>query len=317
MPRANTGLQNATRVDGSRQRRVHVTGDVPRRIAEALERDFELVLDPADAEGILSLINTVVDDAYLERAGPQVEVVANYGVGVNNIDLEAARRRGIVVANTTDVLTKTTAELAIAITLALLRRVVEGDRFIRSRTPWSFSLEFMLGEGLDGKTFGIVGAGRIGLETARLAEAFGARTLFAGRADPLDELLESADVVSLHCPLTPDTRHLIDERALAAMKRSAVLVNTARGPIVDERALVDALARNVIAGAALDVFEFEPEVSEELLTMDQVVLTPHMGSGTRATREAMGMLAVEALRSVLIRKQAPPNTVVPVPQPDA
>jgi glyoxylate reductase len=304
------GMQNAPTVALTGQRRVHVTGAVPKRVLAALEQDFELVSDPADAEGILSLIMTVVDDVYLERAGPQLEVVANYGVGVNNIDLEAARRRGIVVANTPDVLTKTTAELAIAVTLALLRRVVEGDRFIRSRAPWSFSLEFMLGEGLDGKTFGIVGAGRIGRETARLAEAFGARTIFAGRDDPLNELLESADVVSLHCPLTRDTRHLIDERALATMKSSAVLVNTARGPIVDERALVDALTRSVIAGAALDVFEFEPEVSEELLTMDQVVLTPHMGSGTRSTREAMGMLAVEALRSVLIRNARPANAIV-------
>ena len=168
----------------------------------------------------------------------------------------------------------------------------------------------MLGEGLDGKTVGIVGPGRIGRETARLAEAFGAHTITAGRNDPLKELLASADVVSLHCPLTPETRHLIDERALAAMKPTAVLVNTARGPIVDERALVDALDKGVIAGAALDVFEFEPEVSDELLALDQVVLTPHMGSGTRSTREAMGMLAVEALRSVLIRKTRPPNAVV-------
>lgn len=286
-----------------------MTGEVPRRIAEALERDFDLVSDPAAAEGILSLITTTVDDAYLERAGPQLEVVANYGVGVNNIDVDAARRRGIVIANTPDVLTKTTAELAIAITLALLRRIVEGDRFVRSGSPWSFSLEFMLGEGLDGKTFGIVGPGRIGRETARLAEAFGAQTVFAGRDDPLEELLASADVVSLHCPLTPETRHLIDAEALAAMKRTAVLVNTARGPIVDERALVDALTQRVIAGAALDVFEFEPVVSEELLSLDQVVLTPHIGSGTRRTREAMGMLAVEALRSVLLFKRRPPNVV--------
>ena len=292
------------------RRRVHVTGAVPKRIAEALEQDFELVSEPAEAEGILALITTTVDDGYLERAGPQLEVVANYGVGVNNVDLDAARRRGIVIANTPDVLTKTTAELAIAVTLALLRRVVEGDRFVRSGAPWSFSLEFMLGEGLDGKTFGVVGPGRIGRETARLAEAFGAHVAFAGRDDALGELLASADVVSLHCPLTAGTRHLIDESALATMKSSAVLVNTARGPVVDERALVDALARGVIAGAALDVFEFEPDVSEELLAMDQVVLTPHMGSGTRATREAMGMLAVDALRSVLLFKRPPPNAVV-------
>ena len=296
-------------MQGSR-RRVHVTGEVPQRVAEALGRDFELVSDPASAEGILALITTTVDDAYLDRAGPQLEVVANYGVGVNNVDLDAARRRGIVIANTPDVLTKTTAELAIAVTLALLRRVVEGDRFIRSRAVWSFSLEFMLGEGLDGKTFGIVGPGRIGRETARLAEAFGAHAVFAGRNDSLQELLASADVVSLHCPLTAETRHLIDEQALATMKSSAVLVNTARGPIVDERALVDALARGVIAGAALDVFEFEPDVSDELRSLDQVVLTPHIGSGTRATREAMGMLAVDALRSVLILDRTPPNAVV-------
>jgi glyoxylate reductase len=291
------------------RRRVHVTGTVPKRVAEALEQDFDLVADPTGAEGVLALITTVVDDRYLERAGPQLEVVANYGVGVNNIDLDAARRRGVVVANTPDVLTKTTAELAVAVTLALLRRVVEGDRFVRSRSPWSFSLEFMLGEGLDGKTFGIVGPGRIGRETARLAEAFGARAAFAGRDDLLEELLTTADVVSLHCPLTPETHHLIDEKALAAMKSSAVLVNTARGPIVDEQALVRALTGGVIAGAALDVFEFEPRVSEELLSLDQVVLTPHIGSGTRATREAMGMLAVEALRSVLISNRRPPNAV--------
>ena len=291
------------------RRRVHVTGPVPKRVADALEQEFDLIADPGGAEGILALISTVVDDAYLERAGPQLEVVANYGVGVDNVELDAARRRGILIANTPDVLTKTTAELAIAVTLALLRRVVEGDRFVRSQSPWSFSLEFMLGEGLGGKMVGIVGPGRIGLETARLAEAFGAHAIFAGRNDPLEELLASADVVSLHCPLTEATRHLIDESALAAMKSSAVLVNTARGPIVDERALVDALAREVIAGAALDVYEFEPDVSDELLSMENVVLTPHIGSGTRATREAMGMLAVEALRSVLIFGQRPPNAV--------
>jgi lactate dehydrogenase-like 2-hydroxyacid dehydrogenase len=291
------------------RRRVHVSGAVPKRIADALEREFDVIADPVGAEGILALISTVVDDAYLEQAGPQLEVVANYGVGVNNVDLDAARRRGVLIANTPDVLTKTTAELAIAITLALLRRVAEGDRFVRSRAVWSFSLEFMLGESLDGKTFGVVGPGRIGREAARLAEAFGAHVAFAGRDDPLEELLASADVVSLHCPLTEATRHLIDERALTAMKSSAVLINTARGPIVDERALVDALARGVIAGAALDVYEFEPEVSDELLTMENVVLTPHIGSGTRATREAMGMLAVEALRSVLLLGQRPPNAV--------
>jgi glyoxylate reductase len=290
---------------------VHVTGAVPKRVLEELERDFELLAEPAGADGILTLIDTVVDETYLDRAGPQLQIVANYGVGVNNIDLGAAQQRGVVVANTPDVLTRTTAELTIAITLALLRRVVEGDRLIRSGAPWTFSLEFMLGEGLDGKTIAIVGPGRIGRETARLAEAFGARPVFAGRDDRLDELLVGADVVSLHCPLTPATRHLIDEAALASMRSTAVLVNTARGPIVDERALVQALSRGQIAGAALDVYEFEPTVSAELTAMDQVVLTPHIGSGTRATREAMGLLAVQALRSILLEGRRPPNVVEP------
>ena len=302
------GAQSSDTSDQTRPT-VHVSGPVPARITAELERDFVLVGGPAGADGILSLIDTTVDDAYLEQAGPQLEVVANYGVGVNNIDLDAAARRGVVVTNTPDVLTRTTAELAVTLMLALLRRVVEGDRMLRRRQPWHFTLEFMLGESLDGKLLGIVGAGRIGRETGRLAAAFGAKAVYAGRNDPLHELLGETDIVSLHCPLTAETRHLIDAEALRRMKRSAVLVNTARGPIVDEAALVQALRAGEIAGAALDVFEFEPAVAEELLPMENVVLSPHLGSATRPTREAMGMLAVEALRAVLLRNERPPNTV--------
>jgi len=290
--------------------RVHVTGPVPARVSAELERDFALVDEPHGADGILALLSTTVDDAYLDAAGPQLRIVANYGVGVDNVDLEAARTRGVVIANTPDVLTRTTAELALSITLALLRRVAEGDRMLRRREPWSFSLEFMLGESLDGKTLLIVGPGRIGRETARLAEAFGARPVFAGRRDPLDELLPEADVVSLHCPLTPETHHLIDAAALARMRPTAVLVNTARGPVVDEAALAAALRAGTIAGAALDVFEFEPAVTEQLLSMENVVLTPHLGSATRRTREAMGLLAVSALRAVLLEARRPENAVV-------
>ena len=228
---------------------------------------------------------------------------------MNNIDLAAARERGVLVANTPDVLTRPTAELAVTLMLALMRRVAEGDRLIRRREPWGFSLEFMLGESLEGKTVGIVGPGRIGRETARLVEAFGASTIFGGRGDPLVDLLAEADVVSLHVPLTSETHHLIDAAALRAMKPTAVLVNTARGPVVDERALVEALQAGVIAGAGLDVYEDEPQVAEELLTMENVVLSPHLGSATRPTREAMGMLAVEALRAVLLRGELPPNLV--------
>jgi glyoxylate reductase len=288
---------------------VHVTGAVPAEVADALAESFELLGSPQGADGILALLTTTVDDAFLESAGPSLRVVANYAVGVDNIELEAARRRGIVVANTPDVLTETTAELALALTLALLRRVTEGDRFVRARERWSFSLEFMLGRGLRDATFLVVGPGRIGRATARLAEAFGAVPAFAGRGDDLIALLPAADVVSLHCPLTPETRHLIDASALAAMKPTAVLVNTARGPVVDEDALAAALRRGSIAGAALDVFEREPEVTEELLGLDNVVLTPHLGSATRETRIAMGMLAVSALRDVLLEGRRPPNRV--------
>lgn len=289
--------------------RVHVTGAVPAEVQRSLDESFDLLPAPAGADGILALLTTPVDDAFLDAAGDRLKIVANYAVGVDNIDLVAARRRGVVVANTPDVLTDATAELALALTLALLRRVVEGDRFVRSRAPWSFSLEFMLGSGLAAKRFLVVGPGRIGRATAKLAEAFGAEVDFAGRDDDLRTALAAADVVSLHVPLSAATRHLIDAQSLAAMKTTAVLVNTARGAIVDESALVDALQRRAIAGAALDVYEREPEVSEGLLALDNVVLTPHLGSATRDTRTAMGQLAVAALRSVLHDGRLPPNVV--------
>ncbi len=250
-----------------------------------------------------------MDAAYLDRAGPRLRVVANYAVGVNNIDLEAAAVRGVVVTNTPDVLTRATAELAVGLMISLLRRIAEGDRFIRRGSEWEFSLEFMLGASLEGKDVLVVGPGRIGRETARLAEAFGARTAFAGRGDDLLGLLGRADVVSLHVPLSAGTRHLIDAQALESMRTSAVLVNVARGPVVDERALVDALRAGTIAGAALDVFEREPDVEEGLLDLENVVLTPHLGSATRETRIAMGMLCVDALRAVLLEGRRPANAV--------
>jgi len=289
---------------------VHVTGPVPERIRAALVESFTLADGPEGVDGILALITTTVDDAFLERAGPQLRIVANYGVGLDNVDRDAARARDVLVANTPDVLTETTAELAIALTLALLRRVAEGDRLLREGRGWEFSLEFMLGESLRGKTFGVVGPGRIGRATARLAEAFGATPIFAGRGDPLDDLLAAADVVSLHCPLNADTYHLIDRGALERMRDTAVLVNTSRGPVVDEPALVGALREGLIAGAALDVFEYEPHVETELLALENVVVTPHLGSATRDTREAMGLLAVDALRAVLIDGTRPSNLVV-------
>ena len=289
--------------------RVHVTGAVPDRVLAALREDFELVDSPHGADGVLALITTRIDADYLRAAGEGLRIVANYGVGVNNIDLAAAAAWDVLVTNTPDVLTDTTAELAIALMLALLRRVAEGDRLVRSGAEWSWSLEFMLGESLRGKHLAIVGPGRIGRATAGMASCLGAEPAMVRRGDDLHLALGAADVVSLHCPLTPDTHHLIDAAALGAMRRDAVLINTSRGPVVDEAALCDALASHTIAGAALDVFEFEPQVSERLLAMDNVVLTPHIGSGTRATREAMGLLAVSSLRSVLIDGVMPDNVV--------
>jgi glyoxylate reductase len=288
---------------------VHVTGVVPQGVQAALAEAFTLADTPEGVDGILSLLTTRVDAELFDRAGPQLRVVANYGAGVDNVDLDAARERGVVIANTPDVLTDAVAELTITITLALLRRVAEGDRFLRRRARWSFSLEFMLGESLRGKMFGVVGPGRIGRATARLAEALGAVPALAGRGDDLGAVLAAADIVSLHCPLTEETHHLIDRTALERMRPSAVLVNTARGQIVDERALIAALREGEIAGAALDVYEREPDVTEELLSFENVVLTPHLGSATGETREAMGLLAVDALRAVLVEARVPSNVV--------
>jgi len=290
--------------------RVHLVERVPAEVEQAIAGDFELIDSAAGADGIVAMLTVRVDDAFLDAVGPQLRVVANYAVGVDNIDLEAARRHRVVVTNTPGVLTAATAELAIALLLALVRRVGEGDRFVRAKEPWRFSLEFMLGTGLAGKTMLVVGPGRIGREIARLAEAFGMHVTFAGRSDPLAPLLAEADVVSIHCPSTPETRHLIDAAALTAMKPSAVLVNTARGPIVDEDALVRALRDGTIAGAALDVYEREPAVHDGLLGLENVVLTPHLGSATREARIGMGMLCVEGLRAVLLEDRIPLNAVV-------
>ncbi len=295
--------------------RVHVTSAVPPEILEALEHDFDLVAGPERADGILATLGVPVDAALLDRAGLSLRIVANYAVGVNNVDLDAARERRVVVTNTPDVLTRATAELAVGLMLGLLRRIVEGDRLVRRRDPWEFSLEFMLGASLEGKRVLVVGPGRIGRETARLVEAFGAQTTFAGRDDDLHALLAQADVVTVHCPLTPETRHLIGRPELEAMQPGAILVNTSRGPVVDEQALVAALEEGAIAGAALDVYEREPDVEEGLLGRDDVVLTPHLGSATRPTRVAMGMLCVDALRAVLIERRRPANAVVYPPAP--
>ncbi len=288
---------------------VHVTEELVGPAAVELRRDFELLGSPHGAAGVVTMPPDRVDAAFLDAAGQQLRVVANHAVGVDNVDLEAARVRGVVVANTPDVLTDATAELAIALALALLRRVAEGDRAIRRGDPWRWAPSFMLGEGLGGKTLGIVGRGRIGDAVARLGEAHGMRVVSSGRSDPLEPLLEAADVVSLHAPLSPETTHLIGAAELARMQPTAVLVNTARGALVDERALVAALVAGRIAGAALDVHEHAPDVAAGLIELENVVLTPHLGSATRAAREAMSSICVAALRAVLLENRRPDTAV--------
>ncbi len=273
----------------------------------------ELLGRAAGRDGLMTMLTDRIDDELLDAAGPQLRIVANFAVGFDNVDVPACTRRGVVVSNTPDVLTQATAELTMALMLALVRRVAEGDRLVRRREDWIWAPNMMLGRGLGGLTLGLVGHGRIGQAVERLAEAHGMRVVHTSRTGgvPLDELLAEADIVSLHVPLSAETHHLIDGRALGLMKPSAVLVNTSRGPIVDEAALARALAGGRIAGAALDVFEREPEVTTELLALENVVLTPHLGSATLETREAMGMLCVGALRAVLLEHRAPANALNP------
>jgi lactate dehydrogenase-like 2-hydroxyacid dehydrogenase len=289
--------------------RVHEAAGVPVEIERELAAAFELISSPDRADGVVVTPAVAVDAAYLDAVGPQLRIVANYAVGIDNVDLEATHSRGIVVSNTPGVLTNATAEHAIGLMLALLRRIPEGDRSLRRREHWEWGPDFMVGESLEGRQVLVVGPGRIGRRVAMLAEAHGAQVRFAGRGDDLRAALEAADVVTLHCPLTPETRHLVDAGALALMKPTAVLVNTARGQVVDEAALVIALHDGSIAGAALDVFEHEPAVSEELLAMENVVLTPHIASATRDARLAMGLLVVSALRAVLLEGRTPENAV--------
>ncbi|NBH10730.1 D-glycerate dehydrogenase [Amycolatopsis sp. SID8362] len=297
--------------------KIVVTRWIPDDAVKLLAEAGDVVVSPADrpltpdelhefvagADAVVGMLHDRLDGAFADAAGPDLKVVANVAVGYDNVDVPALAARGIVVTNTPGVLTDATADLAFGLLLAVTRRLGEGERLLRSRTPWSFHLGFLLGSGLQGKTLGIVGYGQIGRAVAKRAEAFGMEIVHSGRSNPdsvpFEELLARSDVVSLHCPLTPETRHLIDAAALRAMKPGAYLVNTTRGPVVDEAALADALEAGEIAGAALDVFEKEPEVEPRLLGRDDVVLSPHLGSATVETRTAMAVLAARNVAAVL------------------
>jgi glyoxylate reductase len=282
----------------------------------------ELLRRVAGADAVVALLSERIDDEVLDAAGPGLRIVANVAVGYNNIDLEACAARDVVVTNTPGVLTEATADLTMALLLMATRRLSEGERLIRSGEPWEFGMFLLLGSSIQGRQLGIVGLGGIGAAVARRARAFGMTIAYSNRrqVEPtiaaqldairmdLPTLLATSDVVSLHCPYSPATHHLIGAEQLAAMKPTAFLINTSRGPVVEEHALVDALREGTIAGAGLDVYEHEPQVHPGLLEHPRVALAPHLGSATWEARTAMAELAAHNVLAVLRRE--PPLTPV-------
>jgi glyoxylate reductase len=273
----------------------------------------ELLEVVAGRDAIVTMLTERVDAGFLEAAGPQLRIVANHAVGFDNVDVAACTAAGVLATNTPDVLTETTADTAFALIMAAARRLGEGERFLRAETPWIWGPLMMLGQDVHHKTIGIVGFGRIGQAVARRARGFGMRVIYSDAVQlppdveaeteaervELDDLLAQADVVSIHTNLTPETRHLFDADAFRKMKPTAVVVNTSRGPVIDEAALADALASGEIFAAGLDVFEREPEVEPRLLALEQVVVIPHLGSATVDTRNAMGDLVVDNVFAAL------------------
>jgi glyoxylate reductase len=276
------------------------------------------------ADALLSLLTDNIDAEVMDAAGPNLKIIANYAVGYNNIDVEEATKRGIMVTNTPGVLTETTADFAWTLLMAIARRIVEADKFVREGKFRGWEPMLLLGTDVFGATLGIVGFGRIGQAMARRALGFNMRVLYYdnSRIDEqiekelkatfvdLPTLLRESDFVTLHVPLTKQTHHLIGEKELKMMKKDAYLINTARGPVVDEKALVKALKEGWIKGAALDVFENEPEIEPELLKLDNVVLAPHIASASYATRSKMSVMVAENIIKAL-NGEVPPNLVNP------
>lgn len=313
---------------------VLVSTVLPGNSQDLLAEDFELKLNEGAAyspdelienargkDAVISVLSNRLDEKFF-AACPDIKIVANVAVGFDNIDLEAAGKRGIIVCNTPGVLTESTADLAFALMLACARRLPEAERYLREGQWKSFALDLLLGVDVHHKTLGIIGLGRIGQATARRARGFSMQILYNQRKRAeekteaelnarfveLDELLSSSDFVSIHCPLTPETTHLIGAEQLKRMKPGAIMINTARGAVLDEKALQKAVSDRIIYGAALDVYENEPTVLPDLLECENVVLLPHIGSATRETRTAMGRLAVEAVLKAFSGR-LPENTI--------
>ena len=301
---------------------VVLTAKFPPITREILAGEFDVIEHPTehgrseddmitmlgDADGAITLLTDPITRHVLE-ANPTLRIVSNFAVGYNNIDIDAARELGVRVTNTPGVLTEATADLTMALILAMTRRVVEGDRLLRRERVCEWDPLLLRGLSLQGRRLGIIGMGRIGSAVGERARAFGMDVVGTRRGEPIDTLLATSDIVSLHLPLSPETRHLIGRAQLQTMKRGAYLVNTSRGALVDEAALCDALESGHLRGAALDVFEHEPRVDPRLLVMDQVVIVPHIGSATDDARDAMGRLAAtNVLR--FFRGQEPLHVVV-------
>jgi glyoxylate reductase len=297
---------------------LEAVGDVDLYSGEgAIPRD-ELLDRIRGKDALVSMLTEQVDRQLIDAAD-SLKIVANVAVGYNNIDVRYAAARGVIVTNTPDVLTAAMADFTWALILAITRRLAEGDRLVRAGGWKGWGFDFMLGSELRGKQLGLVGLGRIARAVAEKAPAFGMSVAYTTRRDTtlpdaqvlsLDRLLNTSDVVSIHVPLSAETRHLIDRRALARMKRSAYLVNTSRGPVLDEEALAWALQQRLLAGAALDVYEHEPVVHPDLLSLENVLLVPHLGSGTIETRTAMAQLAVDNVVAVLSGR-APVTPITP------
>ena len=270
---------------------------------EALDKE-ELIRMLPDYDVMLAIFHHPIDKEILD-AGKKLKLISNYGVGYNNIDIRYARQKGIAVSNTPHSVCNPTAELAMALMLSAARRIAECNLRIRTEKESMWGTMRNLGFGLEGKTLGIIGMGNIGKSVARKAEAFGMNIIYHNqhsevpgyRKTDLPTLLQQSDFITLHTPLTPETRHLIGKQELAQMKKTAILINTARGAVIDEAALTESLMKREIAGAALDVLEYEPRITEQLYRLDNVVLTPHIGTGTIDARIAMGQEAIDNIRN--------------------
>jgi glyoxylate reductase len=307
--------------------KIVVTGKIPEVALEKLKKSHEviswgeetpisrdeLLKRVSGANVIVSLLTEKIDEEVLTSAGNDLKAVCNVAVGYNNIDVAACKNKNVLVTNTPGVLTDATADIAMALILMTTRRLSEGERVIRNQDPWAWGMFYMLGSSIQNQTLGIVGMGQIGIATALRAKSFGMKIIYTrrNRLDEkiekelsaqyvsLDELLQQSDIVSLHCPYSTETHHLISDAQLSKMKKTSYLINTARGPIVNEEALANALINKTIAGAGLDVYENEPKVNEKLLKLDNVVLLPHLGSATVETRTAMATTAANNAIEIL------------------